>query len=202
MWWFLACSPSPDADALLRAGKVDEALVAAGSSATSRMPSVDALSRRARGEPWITVPVILDFAAADALLSAAPTRGLQSLDVTFDRWQAMGACTAARLITPWRVAVGRSAVPADPDPYQPQGPFAGVPYEGGRIVGAATLPAELDALFAQLDARPPARRVTVVLADERGRLAVHLEHRDAAWWAVSANDAVTGAAWIAACGAG
>lgn len=202
MWWLLACSPAPDADALLRAGRVDEALAAAGATVDPRLASVDALSRRARSEEWITVPVLLDFAAADALLTAAPTRGLQALDVGFQRWSPMVACTAGRLASPWRVAVGRTTVPADPDPYHPQGPFSGVPYASGRIVGTATDTTSLGALFAQVDARPPSRRVTVVLADPRGQLAVHLDHRDTGWWAVSSNDAGAGAAWVGACGAG
>ncbi len=199
MWWLLACDDPPSADVLLREGKIDEAIARAGVEIDPRRPSVDALARRARHEDWIDFEVVVDMAAADLLLSAAPMRKLEGVEMAFDAWTPLAACTASRLVSPWRVAVGRSVVPGDADPASAQGAFEGVPYEGGRIVCTADEATSLSACFARLDHNPPARRVTVVLADGTGPLAVHLSRHDGAWWTVSASEAEAAVAWLRAC---
>ncbi len=199
MWWLPACDDPPSADVLLHEGKLDEAIARAGVEIDPRRPSVQALARRARHEDWISIEVLVDMAAADVLLSGAPMRKLEAVELAFDAWTPLAACTAARLGPGWRVAVGRTELPGDPDPASAQGAFEGVPYEGGRIACTADDAAGLATCFARLDRDPPVRRVTVVLADGAEPLAVHLSRRDGAWWTVSASHADGAVAWLRSC---
>ncbi|MBM4368978.1 MAG: hypothetical protein FJ102_22370 [Deltaproteobacteria bacterium] len=199
MWWLLACDDPPSADALLREGKIDEAIARAGVQIDPRRPSVQALARRARHEDWISFEVLVDMAAADVLLSGAPMRKLEPVELAFDAWTPLAPCTAARLGPGWRVAVGRTELPGDPDPAAAQGAFEGVPYDGGRIACTAADAAGLAACFARLDRDPPVRRVTAVLAGGAAPLSVHLSRHDGAWWTVSASDAEGAVAWLGGC---
>ncbi len=208
----LACA-APDPDALLRAGKLAPArsawIEAGGRSFPESHGTAQALATRAPGEPWITMSVLVEFTEAAALLDVVPDTRLQDVDVSFERWQPMGACLAATLSAPWRVAVGRTEMVDDPDPVAVGRPFEGVPYRKGRVVGtaAALQPArqgaaaiELAALFAGLDADPPSHRVTLALTDAEGPLALNLTRRNGAWWTVSATDGAAAAALILRCG--
>ena len=209
----LACS-SPDPDALLRAGKLDEALAAwtaaGGRAVPARHGTTQALAVRAPGEPWITMQVLVDFTEAAALLDAVPETRLQEIDLSFERWAPMAACTAATLKAPWRLAVGRTALVDDPDPHTRGRPFESVPYGRGQVVGTAAAfdasdqdagATALAALFAQLDSAPPSHRVTLALTDPQGPLAMNLTRRNGAWWTLSATDARAAAALIVRCGA-
>ncbi len=208
----LACAP-PDPDALLRDGRVDEAIAAfattSGRSIPSGHPTAQALAKRAQSESWITVVEWVRWTEAAALLEGVPGTRTHPLDVSFESWAVMATCTAGRLEAPWRVAVGRSTGPDDPDPNEAGRPGEGVAYAKGRVVGTAmTLEAAgsasggaaLAALFDNLDRDPPAHLVTIVLADAGGSLAVNVTRRDGVWWTLSTNDAAAGAAWIVACG--
>lgn len=209
----LACA-DPDPDALLREGRLDDAMRAqaarGGRTAPTTHHTATVLAKRAQRESWITMPVLVEWTEAAALLDSAPATRTESLDVSFEAWAPMADCTAGRLTAPWRVVVGRSDVPADPDPLETGRPFENVPYKNGRVVGTAAVlePAAADAgraalrsLFASVDANPPTHRVTVLIADTGGNLAVNLTRREGVWWTVSANDADAGAQWIVACGA-
>ncbi len=211
---FFACTP-PDPDAMLREGRVDEAIAAfattSGRSIPSGHPTAQALARRAQSESWITVVELVRWTEAAALLEGVPGTRTHPLDLSFEAWAPLATCSAGRLQAPWRVAVGRSQGPDDPDPNEAGRPFEGVAYAKGRVVGSAMVlaPAEsiagaaaLADLFGNLDRDPPAHLVTIVFADAGGSLAVNLTRRDGVWWTLSANDAAAGAAWIVACGEG
>jgi len=213
----LACAepdPAPLApDMLLRAGKLDEALAAWEASGGRSVPAghitAQALAVRAVSEPWITVALLVDLTEAAAILEAVPDTRTQSVDVSFERWATLAPCTANSLKVPWRVAVGRTTVEADADASEAGRPFENVPYGKGRIVGTAAAldtgrtksgATALAGLFADLDDNPPSRRVTVVLTDPSGPLALNLSRRDGAWWTVSATNADAAAAWVVHCG--
>lgn len=215
MFWFVGCAdpPPPDPQALLRAGKLTEALEAYAAKGGDVVPAEHAtaqtLGKRAATEAWITVPVLVDFTQAAALLESAPQTRLQSVDVSFERWGPMADCTTQSLQVPWRIAVGRTALVGDPDPLESGKPFQNVPYGRGRIVGTASAlkasyvdvgRVEASALFAGIDANPPAHRVTVMVTDATGALALNLDRRDGVWWTTSTTDAVAAAEWITRCG--
>ncbi len=208
----LACA-DPDPEALLRAGRLDEAMAAHGARggrvAPTRHLTAQTLAKRAQREAWITMPVLVEWTEAAALLDGVPATRTEELDVGFDAWAPLAACTAGRLRAPWRVVVGRSDVAADADVLESGRPFENVPYKDGRIVGTAAVltpdttaagATALSALFQGVDHDPPAHRVTVVLADAEGNLMLNLTRRDGAWWTLSTNDAEAGAAWVLACG--
>lgn len=213
MFWFLACHHEPvNEEALLRAGKLSEALAAyearGGRLVPAEHPTAQTLASRAEREPWITVPVLVDLTEAAALLDATPQTRLQDIQVSFERWLPMATCTTAELQVPWRIAVGRSTVAADPDPLEHGKPFRNIPYSRGRVVGTASAlrpefeavgRAEASALFASMDKNPPARRVTLVLSEGRDTFALNLERRDGVWWSVSATDAAAAAVWATRC---
>ncbi|MSQ03026.1 MAG: hypothetical protein EXR71_14250 [Myxococcales bacterium] len=210
--FYFACTP-PDPDALLREGRVDEAIAAyaaaSGRFIPSGHPTAQSLAKRAQSESWITVAELVRWTEAAALLEGVPATRTLPLDVSFEAWATMAACTAGRLEGPWRVAVGRSEGPDDPDPNEAGRPGEGVAYAKGRVVGSAISVrpgsegegrAALADLFGHLDRDPPAHLVTIVLADAADSLSVNLTRRDGVWWTLSANDAEAGAAWILACG--
>ncbi|GDX82247.1 hypothetical protein LBMAG42_40580 [Deltaproteobacteria bacterium] len=215
MFWLAGCADPPplDPQALLREGKLGEALAAyalgGGDVVPPEHPTAQTLGKRAGSEPWITVPVLVDLTQAAALLESAPQTRLQSVDVSFERWGPMADCTTERLQVPWRIAVGRTALAGDPDPLLAGKPFQNVPYARGRIVGTASAlrptyvdagRSEASALFAGLDVNPPAHRVTVMVTDATGALALNLDRRDGVWWTTSTTDAVAAAEWITRCG--
>jgi hypothetical protein len=129
------------------------------------------------------------------LLDGVPGRGKRELDLPVDRFSGLATCTAAALHAPWRVAVGRSETPADPDPIE----GGALPYSEGRIFGAATDAASLVELFTRLDREQPPRLVTLAFEDAQGRVFVAWTFRNEQWWTLASSDPGWGAAWLAAC---
>lgn len=200
--------PQPDVDALLRAHDLVAAAQAFeaeyGKPLDLSHPAADALVRRMATEPGITAEQIAETMRAVRLVESAPDTRTQELDIPFDHLLDYASCTASLLSASaaknsdrsdtWLVAVGRSELPVDADPFI-GGP---TPFHGGRVVGwAGDLPT-LAALFAAIDKDPPPRKVTLSMHGASD-LHVFLTHRNGAWWSVSASDAAAGAHWITTC---
>lgn len=222
LWFLLACveTQSETPDELLRAGTLDQAAAAwvrqGGQPVDTSQPAAQALAMLARREPKVLFSMIAEYSAAGALLDLAPLIGLQTLDVSFERWEPLLQCISGALTTPWRVVVARSATPADGDPTTLLAVEDDPPYRNGRIVGSVSNPPpaappgpddpgaalRAGALGAALDANPPARRVTLLASGRSATLAIHTERRDGLWWAISANEAASAATVIAHCTGG
>ncbi len=165
-------------------------------------PAADALVRQSASNPSITAALIAETMRAVRLVESAPDTRTQEVDIPLESLTAYASCTVAilanssRSATPnWLVAVGRSEVPVDVDPFV-GGP---TPFHGGRIVGWASDAAALTTLFARIDKDPPPRKVTLSLHGSGTDLHLFLTYRNGAWWALSASDAASAAHWITTC---
>ena len=217
-WALLGCAQSPDE--LLRAGKLDEAasawVAAGGERIDTQQPASQALAGLARHDPAVTFSLLAEMAAASSALDKAPMIKLESLDVSFPSWEPLLTCAATALTPPWRIVVARSEVPADGDAGVLKTIDSDPPYAKGRIVGTVANPplsappsqpdstaiVRAAALGSKLDANPPVRRVSLLAQGGTAILAIHTEHRDGVWWAISANEAQSGAALIRTCTGG
>lgn len=199
--WLLAlacacsCAGSPDPEALLRARDLAGASAAwerlHGAPLDIAHPVAEILADRAVRDPAITVAALVETMAAVRLLEGGRRVHTQSVDRPFDRAADLLTAASALAEGPALVAVGRSAGPGDPDPAYASAPL---PYDGGRVVGAArTDPGgpggDLAELGGRLDANPPARLVTLALRDATGSVWLYTERKDGAWWVLSASDA-------------
>lgn len=218
MWWlYFACASTPDE--LLHAGQLDSAAAAwakqGGEPVDTLQPAVQALAVLAKRTPTLPFSLLAEMSAASAALDRAPMIGLESLDVSFPRWEPLLGCVAGLLTTPWRLVVARSNTPADGDSISLTDLSVDPPYRKGRIVGTVANPplaappgpdhssaiavAEAARLGAKVDGNPPVRRVTLLAVGGSARLAIHTERRNGEWWAISANEAQSAATVIAQC---
>lgn len=197
MFWFLACAADPDA--LLRAGELEAAGAAwekkTGQVLDLRHPAADALARRARRDPGLTMAMLADQLAGVQLLDRSPDLGRAMVDLPVDALAPLAACTPDQLKHPWRVAVGRSDTPADADPLE-GGPL---PWKHGVLVGTASTDEGLAALYRGLDADPPPRLTTLALDGAGSALYLYFGRRDGGWLLVSATDAEAAARYVRAC---
>ncbi len=192
--WLLGCAPDPDAR--LRDGDL-----AAAASASARRgvpldidhPVAEILAVRARTDATITTASIADAMEAVRFLEQAPIIRKQGLDLSFARFEDLGAALDALAEGPALLVVGRSENLADKDPFLMGGDL---PWKGGRLVGWART--DLAALGRRLDADPPPKLVVVGVRDDSGSVYLNIERRDAAWWPVAASDAVVAARLVLA----
>lgn len=198
MWLLLLACRGPDPDALLRKHDLDGA-AAAWTARTGEVVSfdhtvADILAQRAAHDPAITTAYVVEALAAARLLDLCPRRGLAGLDLGFTGMEQVFGAAQALADGPLLVAVGRSSVVSDRDPYL-GGPL---PFANGRIVGWAS--ADAPDLGRRIDAEPPLRLVTVSLRDGRDGFCLTAEHRPDGWWATAASDGAVAARLLTAAG--
>jgi hypothetical protein len=178
-----ACGPA-DPDARLRAGDLPGAAEAHaakhGVPLDIEHPIAEILATRARADTTITTAAIADAVEAARLLEQAPMIRLKSLDLSFARFEDLGAALDALAEGPALLAVGRAENLGDKDPYLTGGDL---PWKGGRI--SAYGRASLATVGRGLDAHPPPKVVVVGMRDATGEVYVNVEWRDGAWWSVA-----------------
>lgn len=191
----VGCEPR-DPDALLRNGDLAgaaEAAAARGAPLDVDHPIAEILALRARTDATITAGTLAEAVAAARLLEQGPILRTAPLDLSFARLGDLGAVLAALAEGTPMFAVGRSEARSDKDPYLLGG---ALPWKGGRLVAWGS--AELAAVGAKVDADPPAKLVTVGVADATGALWLGLERREGAWWVVHTSDREAGARLVLA----
>jgi hypothetical protein len=190
----VACQPA-DPDALLHAGRLEEAAAAATPPVDVSSRAAQVLGMRARQDRSVTIAVLREAVAAVRLLDESPATRTQKLDVPLDRAADLGAVADALGVGATIMAVGRSETPADPDPWTKAGDL---PWARGRVFGYAEH--DLAALGARLDANPPVKLVTVGIADQTGAVWFTMQREGDAWETVSASDAEAAARLLLAAG--
>lgn len=182
-----ACTPAPDPDALLRRHDLSGAEAAwkqlHGEEIDLNHHVVDVLAQRAASDPSITMASTLDALEAARLLDRVPTRGMGSVDIGFDSLESVLGAAGAIAKAPALVVVGRSATPADKDPYE-GGPL---PWRSGVLVGWTR--ADPSVLGRETDKLNPTRLVTIAMQDQTGALWLTVHHQDGLWWATASTDA-------------
>lgn len=191
--WWLACA-DPDPDALLRAGRLDEAAralaIPPGSPADLDHPVAEILARRAATDPAVTAVDVARTVAAVRALEAVPRLGLRAVDMPFPSARALAAAAAHLGRGPTLLVFGRSETGADRDPLL----GGDLPWSRGRLMGFAT--ADLARLGAEVDHAAPARLVTVVAQDDTGSLFLTAERRPDGWWGHTSSHPTAAARWL------
>lgn len=194
MWWLAACG-GPGADELLRRHDLDGAAAAwekqTGAPLDVDHRVADVLSTRAAKDPTITVALLAGTMEAVRLLERAPDRGSKVVDRPFDSFSTLGGAIEKVARGSFVVAVGRSELPSDRDPYFANGDL---PWSGGRLVGWER--DKLDTLARTLEDRPPVRLVTIALRDSSCEQFLFVERAHDAWWVRSATDPNAAAALL------
>lgn len=199
----LACSGTPDPDALLRTGDLDGAAAAwkvvHGTPLDTDHPVAHVLAMRAPRDPAITVATIADTVGAVRFLEQAPLKRTEALDLTIERLADLGAALDTLAEPPALVVVGRSENLADRDPYTTNAPL---PWKGGRILGIVRSPSTAADPFARLgaglDADPPPKLVVIGVSDATGVVYLNLERQGGLWAVLAASDADAGARLVLA----
>jgi hypothetical protein len=196
MWILLLACRAADPDALLRRHDLDGASAAwtakTGEEVDLDHTVADILAQRAAHDPSVTTAYTIEAVTAARLLDSCPRRGLATLDIGFASLASVFQAAEALANGGVRVAVGRSTLVSDRDPYM-GGPL---PFASGRIVGWAG--ADAAAFGRAVDAEPPLRLVTVALRDQNGAFCFTAEHRPDGWWSTATSDAPAAARLLAA----
>ncbi|MFN7143169.1 MAG: hypothetical protein ACK4YP_05290 [Myxococcota bacterium] len=193
----LAACGAPDPDALLHKGDLDGATVAyaerAGAPLDVEHPVAEILAGRARSDATVTTGAIADAMDAVRFLEQAPIIRTQGLDLTFDRFEDLGAALDVLAEGDALLVVGRSEGLGDKDPYLMGG---ALPWKGGRVVGWARR--DMKAFGKSIDANPPPKVLVVGVRDATGAVYVNVERRDGVWAALSSSDAKAAARLVLA----
>jgi hypothetical protein len=206
MFLLLACTADPDG--LLRKGELAGAAhaweVAGNPVIDTTLAGVDALGRRARLDPTVTLPLLAEVTPALRLLERFPQAKTRQLDVPIEKLADLGAALDALATPPAVWVVARSSNLADKDPWTEGG---ALPWKAGRLVGFApaastssfTAPS-MEALGAMVDADPPSKLVSLAMADATGEVFVTIEREGGAWFSISTTDQPSAARLMLAAG--